>query len=389
MLINNYSIKKYDNTLKYVLTTNQGHFYINKSTKELIAILAAEDTIEEALVKFNETFNSELSKENFLRFLKDRLKGLGLLKEDTKIIKTNAFVKNKIKLIPANIASVIASPFSYFFKVTYFWYLLALLSIICAAIVIKYIGIYNLNSPFENITQLVLLALPVVLFHELGHVAACKPAGIKNGEIGIGIYLIFPVFYSDISNLWTATKQQRIIANLAGVFNQFLYSVIMYGIFYFTGYEIFLTISILIIIDGVYQLYPFVRSDGYWVLSDALSIPNLQQKGRTYLTAIFTGRWNKIQVKNKEEIFVLSYSIINLSFILFYVYFLVFKKWDSFILFPKTLFTLLKDILSFNWNDVSISPLLFLHGIIYFTLGKYVLRFINSKIIKTGKPVKA
>ncbi len=380
MLINNYSIKNYDNTLKYVLTTNQGHFYINKSTKDLIAILATANTEEEALARFNETFNSDLSKENFSVFLKEQLKGLGLLKADTKIIKSNAFVKNKIKLIPANLAGTFAAPFSYFFKATYFWYLLSLLFISCAIIVINYIEIYNLSSPFDNIPQLILLALPVVLFHELGHVAACKPAGIKNGEIGIGIYLIFPVFYSDISNLWTATKQQRIIANLAGVFNQYLYALILYGIFYFTDYKIFLTISILIIIDGVYQLYPFVRSDGYWILSDALSIPNLQQKGRNYLTALFTGRWNKLKTKSKSDFFILCYSIVNLGFIIFYVYFLVIKKWDSFINFPEKLFNQVYYLFTYQWNEIAISPIFILHGIIYFTLGKNLLRIIKSKI---------
>ena len=105
MLINNYSIKKYDNTLKYVLTTKQGHFYINKSTKQLIEILTVEETIDEALLVFNTTFESNLSKESFLDFLKDRLKGLGLLKGDSKIIKTNAYVKGKIKLLPANAAA--------------------------------------------------------------------------------------------------------------------------------------------------------------------------------------------------------------------------------------------------------------------------------------------
>ena len=382
MLINNYSIKKYDNTLKYVLTTKQGHFYINKSTKQLIEILTVEETIDEALLVFNTTFESNLSKESFLDFLKDRLKGLGLLKGDSKIIKTNAYVKSKIKLLPANAAAALALPFSYFFKATYFWYLFTILSIICATIVVGYIDTYDLNSPFENVIHLILLALPVVFIHELGHVAACRPAGIKNGEIGLGIYLIFPVFYSDISNLWTATKQQRIIANLAGAFNQCLYAIIMYGIYYFTENKIFLTVSILIIIDGVYQLYPFVRSDGYWILSDALSIPNLQQKGKYNLLNLFTGRWSKLKAHTKTELFILSYSIINLGFILFYIYLLVIDQWNSFLLFPKELSTLLYHLITLNWQELQVSPLFILHGIVYFILGKYVFNLINSKVKK-------
>ncbi|HWI03918.1 MAG TPA: hypothetical protein VNT52_08860, partial [Acidimicrobiales bacterium] len=47
--------------------------------------------------------------------------------------------------------------------------------------------------------SLVLMAAAMTVlasaFHELGHAAACRYAGARPGVIGVGVYLLWPVFY--------------------------------------------------------------------------------------------------------------------------------------------------------------------------------------------------
>lgn len=44
-------------------------------------------------------------------------------------------------------------------------------------------------------------------FHELGHAAACKYFGIRHGGIGFGLYLNFPVLYTDVTEVWKLYNQ--------------------------------------------------------------------------------------------------------------------------------------------------------------------------------------
>ena len=55
------------------------------------------------------------------------------------------------------------------------------------------------------------------LFHELGHASACKHFGIRHGGIGFGLYLNFPVLYTDVTEVWRLRRADRCIVNLGGV----------------------------------------------------------------------------------------------------------------------------------------------------------------------------
>jgi putative peptide zinc metalloprotease protein len=55
-----------------------------------------------------------------------------------------------------------------------------------------------------------------VLLHELSHAAACVEGGGRCGPVGIGIYLVFPVFYTDVSDSWRLPRSRRIMVDSAG-----------------------------------------------------------------------------------------------------------------------------------------------------------------------------
>ncbi len=127
-----------------------------------------------------------------------------------------------------------------------------------------------------------------IFFHEVGHATAAARFGVAPKAIGFGFYLIFPVFYTDVTNVWKLDKRQRIIVNLAGVYFQLLFSVALIGMFYLVpaandlGRTVTGTVLSMNVFVVLYSLNPFLRNDGYWVYSDFFEIPNLMSRSLLY-----------------------------------------------------------------------------------------------------------
>jgi putative peptide zinc metalloprotease protein len=113
-----------------------------------------------------------------------------------------------------------------------------------------------------------------VTFHELGHVTAAKFFGAKHGGIGGGFYLFSPVFFADVTDIWKLPSRKRIVVNLAGIY----FELIICSIYVLAGLYFHLpflsVIAIFIVFNTLLNLNPFLRSDGYWILTDILEIPN-------------------------------------------------------------------------------------------------------------------
>ena len=60
-----------------------------------------------------------------------------------------------------------------------------------------------------------LLTLGAVI-HELGHAAACRYGGAEPGEIGVGVYIVFPAFYTDVTESYRLDRTGRVRTDLAG-----------------------------------------------------------------------------------------------------------------------------------------------------------------------------
>ena len=55
-------------------------------------------------------------------------------------------------------------------------------------------------------------------FHELGHAAACRYGGAEPGAIGVGVYLVFPVFYTDVTDSYRLGRAGRVRTDLGGLY---------------------------------------------------------------------------------------------------------------------------------------------------------------------------
>ncbi|TVQ36949.1 MAG: PqqD family peptide modification chaperone [Geminicoccaceae bacterium] len=141
----------------------------------------------------------------------------------------------------------------------------------------------------ENIL-LMLLVYPVIkAVHELGHAYAVKRWGGEVHELGLMLLVLLPVPYVDASaSLAFREWWRRAVVAGAGILVELALAAL--AIIAWTYTEPGLVRALLFnvaLIAGVSTLLfngnPLLRFDGYYVLSDALGIPNLATRGNRYL----------------------------------------------------------------------------------------------------------
>jgi putative peptide zinc metalloprotease protein len=127
-------------------------------------------------------------------------------------------------------------------------------------------------------------------FHECGHAAACRYGGARPGRIGIGIYLIWPVFYTDVTDSYRLSKAGRVRTDLGGVYFNGLVALAATAAYFLTGFEPLLVLVVteqILILD---QFIPWVRLDGYYVVSDLVGIPDLFARIKPVIASLVPGR---------------------------------------------------------------------------------------------------
>ncbi|HET7719455.1 MAG TPA: hypothetical protein VFK43_05765 [Acidimicrobiales bacterium] len=137
----------------------------------------------------------------------------------------------------------------------------------------------------EPALMLLVVALTLVsgAFHELGHATASRYAGAEPGVIGAGIYLLWPVFYNDLNDSYRLSRTDRLRCDLGGVYFNVLFILVLFGAFGLTGFTPLLVVAAAQHLAILQQFLPFVRLDGYYVVSDLAGVPDLFRRIRPVL----------------------------------------------------------------------------------------------------------
>lgn len=119
------------------------------------------------------------------------------------------------------------------------------------------------------------LAVASTAFHECGHAAACRYSGAVPGGMGFGIYLVWPAFYTDITDSYRLGRGGRLRTDLGGVYFNALSVVGLAALYAGTGWAPLLVAVLSVNLEIVQQLLPTLRFDGYYIIADAVGIPDL------------------------------------------------------------------------------------------------------------------
>ncbi len=115
------------------------------------------------------------------------------------------------------------------------------------------------------------------LAHELGHAGACARFGVRPGSIGVALYLMFPVFYTDVTRIWRLRRRQRVVVDIGGSYVQCLCGACYVLAYAHTNAAAFFVATNLIVVTTLLNMNPLFRFDGYWLLSDALGVSGLMK----------------------------------------------------------------------------------------------------------------
>jgi putative peptide zinc metalloprotease protein len=125
----------------------------------------------------------------------------------------------------------------------------------------------------------ILLTLGLVIlsaaFHECGHATACRYGGARPGKMGVGLYLVWPAFYTDVTDAYRLSKSGRLRTDLGGVYFNAIFILLTAGAYFATGFEPLLLVIPLQHAEILHQFLPVVRLDGYYIVSDLAGVPDM------------------------------------------------------------------------------------------------------------------
>jgi len=148
---------------------------------------------------------------------------------------------------------------------------------------------------FQRPHLLLLVFVMTVLsggFHEFGHAAAARYSGAEPGVMGAGIYLVWPAFYTDVTDSYRLGRWGRIRTDLGGLYFNAVVVVVTFGWWYATHWDALLLLVATQIMQMVQQLMPLLRFDGYHLLADLTGVPDLYQRIRPTLLGLLPHRWS-------------------------------------------------------------------------------------------------
>jgi len=126
--------------------------------------------------------------------------------------------------------------------------------------------------------------------HEIFHGLVCKKYGGHVHKCGVLLILFTPLGgYMDATASWRFTSRwQRIHVAVAGIFIELLMASVAawvwaysdVGGLSFFAYNIIITATV---VSLFFNANPLMKFDGYYILSDLVSVPNLYMSGRAYV----------------------------------------------------------------------------------------------------------
>jgi putative peptide zinc metalloprotease protein len=128
-------------------------------------------------------------------------------------------------------------------------------------------------------------------FHEFGHAAAARRGGSAPGAMGMGFYLFWPAFYTDVTDSYRLGRAGRLRTDLGGLYFNAIVALGVVGVWWATRYDALLLVVATQILQMLRQLTPLVRFDGYHVLADLTGVPDLYHRIGPTLASLLPWRW--------------------------------------------------------------------------------------------------
>ena len=244
-------------------------------------------------------FGRTVSPENVLVLVEKKLRPLGVLADadgtSPEVPPPDPLLGLRLRttLVGPAAVRVLTRPLGLLFA----WPLVAAVAVALVAFDMWLFGVHGLaqglratvSQPLVFVVVIGLVVLSAA-FHELGHATACAVSGGRPGKMGAGIYVAWPAFYTDVTDAYRLPRAGRLRTDLGGVYFNAVFMLAVAGVYGLTGFEPLLLVCFLLQVQILQQMLPLLRLDGYYVLSDAIGVPDLFKRIGPVLKAALPGR---------------------------------------------------------------------------------------------------
>lgn len=340
------------NEKEYLLYNSKLNKYtkLNQNYYDLLILADGSRSVSKINADFQKSHKIPISDLQIISLF-NKLKQHGVFGYDESI-KENMKIPNYIKfgfiIFKPELVSKITPFLSFLFRKFFFIFILLISSLI---FIYRFYINYNEYTKIEILSILPILFMMTafsVMFHEFGHATATYFFGAKHGGIGGGFYLYYmPIMYADVTDIWRLEKSKRIIVNGAGVYFELIFCTVLSIIGWAMNNPTIEILAFIILIKSLYNLLPFLRADGYWILSDLFDKPNLSFHAFNSLSVIFTSLFKKVKINIKKEDYIIAlYGLVNIFIILSFFYYNILFNYKTILNFPRIIINAFQELLN-------------------------------------------
>ncbi|MGA2768690.1 MAG: M50 family metallopeptidase [Candidatus Bathyarchaeia archaeon] len=267
----------------------------------------------------------------------------------------------------------------------------------------RFVSIFGNKSNFQILGSSVVgfffyyfVALaPVIAIHEISHGLALVHYGGEPGEMGTGLFYFGPMFYTEVTDVCTLKKRQRLMVSLAGNISTLLIGSIVVFILLFVTFPqpaaLIVTMVAFYCFDmALFNFAPPFETDGYGVLSDALNMPNLRPESYEYVGSLIKRVFGAKKLKatgmtRRKKNIMVGYTMLSVGWIIYIVF-----QTALFLIYMSQDFTVsLAKILHAVWTSQALSAaavVIALVSVVYF--GMQVLGYGSFFLMAAKKAAK-
>jgi len=187
-------------------------------------------------------------------------------------------LRARATLLPERMVNLLGA----FLRPLFRWPVVVAVVVSVAAVDYWLFAVHGLGGGVQQVLRdpvdlLVVLGLSLVsaVFHECGHATGCRYGGARPGVIGVGIYLVWPSFFTNVTDSYRLSRAGRLRTDLGGLYFNLVFILALAGIYEATSSQVLLLVIAVTHLEMLDQLLPFVRFDGYFILSDFIGVPDL------------------------------------------------------------------------------------------------------------------